>query len=160
MFDIGWTELLVIAVVAILVVGPKDLPRMLRTLGNYAGKLRRTANEFRRQFDDAIRESEFEDIRNSMRDVGDINPMRDIKDTVEDTVSPLKTASEDIKREAEKPAVSGAKEPAKLETAKPEAEPSGAKPAEKAAKEPAASADQAATKDDASEPRASAKTGS
>ena len=43
MFDIGWSELLVIAVVAIVVVGPKDLPRLMRTFGHYAGKLRRAA---------------------------------------------------------------------------------------------------------------------
>ncbi len=65
MFDIGWSELLVIAIVAIVVVGPKELPRVLRTFGNYAGKLKRTASEFRRQFDEAMAESELEDLRQS-----------------------------------------------------------------------------------------------
>ena len=46
MLDIGWSELLVIAVVAIVVVGPKDLPRMMRTVGFYAGKVRRAASDF------------------------------------------------------------------------------------------------------------------
>jgi sec-independent protein translocase protein TatB len=58
MFDIGWSEILMIAVVAIIVVGPKDLPRMLRTLGKTMGQLRRTANDFKRQFDDALKEAE------------------------------------------------------------------------------------------------------
>lgn len=158
MFDIGWTELLVIAVVAILIVGPKDLPRMLRTLGNYAGKIRRTANEFRRQFDDAIRESEFEDIRNSMRDVGDINPMRDIKNTVEDTVAPLKSTSEDIKREADKPVEASPKQPPKLEPVSQEPEPKSAGPETQPAH---LTPDNAAAEGDGSESRAStAKTGS
>lgn len=65
MFDIGWSELLVIAIVAIVVVGPKELPRVLRSFGHYAGKLRRTAAEFRRQFDEAMAESELDDLRKS-----------------------------------------------------------------------------------------------
>jgi sec-independent protein translocase protein TatB len=65
MFDIGWSELLVIAIVAIVVVGPKELPRVLRTFGTYAGKLKRTAAEFRRQFDEVMLESELEEARKS-----------------------------------------------------------------------------------------------
>ncbi len=125
MFDIGWSELLVIAVVAILFVGPKDLPRMLRVAGQYAGKLRRTANDFRRQFDEAIRESELDDIRSSVQDIGNIDPMRDIKDSVDD-----------ITREADKAVTP---EPAKIETAKPEAvaQPEPAEtPAPESASEP------------------------
>ncbi len=57
MFDIGWSELLVIIVVAIVVVGPKDLPRLMGTFGRYAGKLRRAAAEFQRQFDEAMRDT-------------------------------------------------------------------------------------------------------
>ena len=57
MFDIGWSELLVIIVVAIVVVGPKDLPRLMGTFGHYAGKLRRAAADFQRQFDEAMRDT-------------------------------------------------------------------------------------------------------
>jgi sec-independent protein translocase protein TatB len=69
MFDIGWSELLVIAVVAIVVVGPKELPKLLRTFGYYAGKLRRAAAEFRRQFDDAMREAELEEVKKAIESV-------------------------------------------------------------------------------------------
>jgi sec-independent protein translocase protein TatB len=69
MFDVGWSELMVIGVVAIVVVGPKDLPKMLRTFGNYAGKARRVANDFRRQFDEALREAELDDVRQSVEDL-------------------------------------------------------------------------------------------
>ncbi len=63
MFDIGWTELVVIGVVALLVVGPKELPALLRTIGRYVGMIKRQANEFRTQFDDAMRETELDQLR-------------------------------------------------------------------------------------------------
>ena len=74
MFDIGWSELLVIAVVAIVVVGPKDLPRLMRTFGHYAGKLRRAAADFQRQFDEAIRETEIEEVKKAIESVRDETP--------------------------------------------------------------------------------------
>jgi sec-independent protein translocase protein TatB len=66
MFDIGWSELLVLAVVAIIVVGPKDLPKLMRSIGHYAGKLRRTASDFQHQFEEAMRESEVEEMRKAL----------------------------------------------------------------------------------------------
>ena len=62
MLDIGWSELLVVVIVAIVVVGPKDLPKLMRTLGIYAGKLRRAAGDFQRQFDEAMAESEADEV--------------------------------------------------------------------------------------------------
>ena len=69
MFDIGWSELLVIAVVAIIVVGPKDLPKLMRSVGHYAGKLRRAAADFQRQFEEAMRETEVEEVRKAIESV-------------------------------------------------------------------------------------------
>jgi sec-independent protein translocase protein TatB len=68
MFDIGWSELLVIAVVAIIVVGPKELPRLMRTFGHYVRKLRRMAVEFQHQFEEAVRDSEIDEVRKAMQD--------------------------------------------------------------------------------------------
>jgi sec-independent protein translocase protein TatB len=77
MFDIGWSELLVIGVVAIVVVGPKELPRLMRTFGHYTGKLRSMASDFQRQFEDAVRDSEIDEVRKAMQDfhaqVSDVN---------------------------------------------------------------------------------------
>lgn len=63
MFDIGWSEMLVIGVVALIVVGPKDLPKMFHTLGQVIGKARGMAREFQRAMDAAARESGVNDIR-------------------------------------------------------------------------------------------------
>jgi sec-independent protein translocase protein TatB len=62
-FDIGWTELLVVAVVAVVVVGPKDLPRMMRVAGQWMGRARAMADQFRRSFDDMARQQELEELR-------------------------------------------------------------------------------------------------
>lgn len=86
MLDIGWSELLIIAVVAILVVGPKDLPRMLRQLGNYVGKIKRTANDFKSQFDEAIKDSELDDIKSSVDEIAGANPIEDIKSDIEESL--------------------------------------------------------------------------
>ncbi len=63
MFGIDGSEFLVILVVALVVVGPKDLPKMLRTIGQWAGKARAMADQFKRSFDDMARQSELDDLR-------------------------------------------------------------------------------------------------
>ena len=66
MFDIGWTEFLVIGVVALVVIGPKELPRVLRTMGQGVRKLRHMAGEFQGQFNEALREAELSDLKDSV----------------------------------------------------------------------------------------------
>ena len=66
MFDIGWSELVVIGVVALIAIGPKELPGVLRTVGQYMGKVRRMASEFQSQFQEAMREAEMADIKKSV----------------------------------------------------------------------------------------------
>src|SRR5215469_11658460 len=63
MFDFSWSELLVIGIVALVVIGPKELPGVLRTLGQWMTKVRRMAGEFQSQFQDAIREAELADLK-------------------------------------------------------------------------------------------------
>ena len=66
MFDIAWSELLVIIIVALVVVGPKDLPRLMRTAGQWAGRARAMADQFRRSFDDMARQAELDELRNEV----------------------------------------------------------------------------------------------
>ena len=63
MFDIGWGELVVIGVVALIAIGPKELPTVLRTVGQWMGKIRRMATEFQGQFQEAMREAEMADLK-------------------------------------------------------------------------------------------------
>jgi sec-independent protein translocase protein TatB len=69
MFDIGWSELLVIAVVALIVIGPKELPAVLRTVGQWTTKIRRMAGEFQSQFQEALREAEMADLKKHADDL-------------------------------------------------------------------------------------------
>jgi sec-independent protein translocase protein TatB len=69
MFDISWTEILIIGIVALLVVGPKELPALLRTIGRYFGVVRKQAAEFRAQFEEAMRETEIEQLRKDVLDI-------------------------------------------------------------------------------------------
>ncbi|MGB3866685.1 MAG: Sec-independent protein translocase protein TatB, partial [Xanthobacteraceae bacterium] len=71
MFDIGWSELVVIAVVALIAIGPKELPGVLRTVGQWMGKVRRMAAEFQGQFNEAMREAEMADLKKSFDDIKD-----------------------------------------------------------------------------------------
>jgi len=63
MFDVSWSELLLIAVVALVFIGPKELPGVLRAIGQWSGKIRRMASEFQDQFREAIREAEVADLK-------------------------------------------------------------------------------------------------
>ena len=67
MFDIGWTEMMVIAVLAIIVIGPKDLPGMLRTIGKWTGRARALAREFQSSLDEVAREAELDEIKKGRR---------------------------------------------------------------------------------------------
>src|SRR5436189_580679 len=88
MFDIGWSELVVIAVVALIAIGPKELPGVLRMVGQWMGKARKMAAEFQGQFQEAMREAE----------------MADLKKQFDETTSSIKSTFDttDIKNELEK----------------------------------------------------------
>lgn len=83
MLDIGWSELLVVAVVAIVVVGPKDLPKLMRTVGFYVGKARRAAADFQRQFNEAIAESEADEVRKNLEAIrANMGPAPDLNQPI------------------------------------------------------------------------------
>src|SRR5215510_321206 len=69
MFDIGWSEIVVIAVVALIAIGPKELPGVLRMVGQWMGKARKMAAEFQSQFQEAMREAEMADLKKSFDEV-------------------------------------------------------------------------------------------
>jgi sec-independent protein translocase protein TatB len=69
MFDISWTEFLLIGVVALIVIGPKELPAVLRTLGQWTRKVRSMAADFQGQFQEAMREAEMADLKKQVDDI-------------------------------------------------------------------------------------------
>ncbi len=68
MLDIGWTELLVVGLVLIVVVGPKDLPKVLRTIGQWTRKVKKIARDFQDNIEDIARESEIDEVRNNFNE--------------------------------------------------------------------------------------------
>jgi Tat protein translocase TatB subunit len=98
MLDVGWTEILVIAIVLIIVVGPKDLPQMLRTFGRMMSKMRGMASDFRHQFDEALREADLEDVKKTIGEAQKLNPLN----TIRDAVNPLRQMGNDIKADLQK----------------------------------------------------------
>jgi sec-independent protein translocase protein TatB len=87
MFDISWSEILIIGIVALLVVGPKELPALLRTIGKYLGIIKKQAAEFRAQFDEAMRETEIEQLR------------KDVENIKSDTEAALRDAERSVETE-------------------------------------------------------------
>ncbi len=104
MLDIGWAELAVVGVIVLIVVGPKELPRVLRSAGQWAGKARKIAREFQNSLDDMIRESELDTVK---KDVEKATKF-DVKKDIENAIDP----KGDVKRAFEAPAADAGEAPA------------------------------------------------
>jgi sec-independent protein translocase protein TatB len=139
MFDIGWGELLLIGIVALVAIGPKELPGALRTLGQWMAKLRRMASEFQNQFHEAMREAEMADLKKQVDDLtsqaqsyANFDPIGDVRKelegtqqqiesaiTTEPTASPPPTPAEvaSVEANAAPPALPGAETPPALPSA-------------------------------------------
>jgi len=87
MFDISWTEFLLIGVVALIVIGPKELPGVLRTFGQWTRKVRGMAADFQNQFQEAMREAEMADLKKEVDDLAhdfkNFDPLKGVRDGVE-----------------------------------------------------------------------------
>ncbi len=97
MFDIGWSELLLIGIVALVVIGPKDLPKVLRALGTMMSKVRSMASEFQGQFQDAMREAELSELKNEAEKLAS-----SAKGAIE---NPLQTIQNDVQKSLEAPSL-------------------------------------------------------
>ncbi len=84
MLDVGWSVMAVILMVALIVIGPKDLPRVARTVGKWTAKARGMAREFQRSLDDMAREAELQDIKAEM----DKLSRTDVRHRIEETIDP------------------------------------------------------------------------
>ena len=108
MLDMSWGEVMVIGAVALIVIGPKDLPRALRTVGQMTGKLRRMAAEFQGQFNEAMREADLEDVRKELQGMND-----SVTSAGGKPFDPIQTIRDELKGAVETPV---AATPAALET--------------------------------------------
>jgi sec-independent protein translocase protein TatB len=95
MFDISWTEFVLIGVVALVVIGPKELPAVMRTMGQWTRKVRGMAADFQNQFQEAMREAEMADLKKQVddmaHDIKNYDPLKDVRSDVE-------AAGKDIER--------------------------------------------------------------
>jgi sec-independent protein translocase protein TatB len=94
MFEIAWSEILVIAIVALIVIGPKELPEVLRGFGRGLTKLRRSADEFRRHFEDSVRDTGYEDVRRNLQDIRQLNPAHQIRESIDRALNSPDPASQ------------------------------------------------------------------
>lgn len=103
MFDIGWSEMAVVALLALIVIGPKDLPRVMRTVGKWVRKARSVASDFQSSLDDMMRESELDEARRSIDSARHYDPTKEFEKTVDPTGSVGEEArrlESDARREA------------------------------------------------------------
>ena len=100
MFDISWTEFLLIGVVALIVIGPKELPAVMRTMGQWTRKVRSMAADFQGQFQEAMREAEMADLKKQVDDIA-----HDIKsyDPLKDVRADVEAAGRDIQSSLQQP---------------------------------------------------------
>jgi sec-independent protein translocase protein TatB len=129
MFDIAWGELLLIGIVALIAIGPKELPGALRTLGQWMGKLRRMASEFQNQFHEAMREAELADLKKQVDDMtsqaqsyANFDPIGDVRRELDSTQQQIERGiasepSPDATAVAEAPAVEASPAPPALPSA-------------------------------------------
>jgi Tat protein translocase TatB subunit len=99
MLDMSWGEIMVIGAVALIVIGPKDLPKALRTIGQMTGKLRRMAAEFQGQFNEAMREAELDEVKKQLQGVND-----SVSSVTSTSFNPIQTIRDELKTSIEAPA--------------------------------------------------------
>jgi sec-independent protein translocase protein TatB len=137
MFDVGWSELIVIAVVALVAIGPKELPGVLRMVGQWMAKIRRMAADFQGQFNEAMREAEMADIKKQFDEIKDTaksftgaNLLSDVQKDFDDALKledkPAGDKSSEDKSSEDKPAEPVSSESPPVEPAKSDAVESAA----------------------------------
>ena len=131
MFDIGWSELVLIGVVALIVIGPKELPGMLRSWGKWMAKMRGMASEFRGHVDEMVRQSELDEVKKQLEsapglDLQALDPTKEIKSAIQEGMAEGEKIMADAKAQIDNPLVEPesapqiAAEPALADAAAPE----------------------------------------
>ena len=109
MFSFGWGEILLILVVIIIVVGPKDIPKFLRQIGNLSKSIKKISREFKSSLNQIAEETDLKDVKNSITEVTNLNKEIDIKSnlnneikTIKETISSVEEDVSEINKSKEK----------------------------------------------------------
>ncbi len=139
MFDISWGELVLIGMVALIVIGPKELPTVLRTVGQWMTKMRRMAADFQGQFQEAMREAEFADLKKQVDSISDptqYNPLEVAQKEIDNAFAEPSTVTPSGETAASATTESGSAEPTAPSVPASDVTPSG-EPASPASVAPA-----------------------
>ena len=108
MFSFGWGEILLILIVVIIVVGPKDIPKFLRQIGNLSKSIKKISREFKSSLNQIAEETDLKDVKNSITEVTNLNKELDIKSnlkneikTIKDTISSVEEDVSNINKSKE-----------------------------------------------------------
>src|SRR5215472_8299162 len=91
--DLSWSHILLVVVVALVVVGPKDLPKLMRTVGQWMGKARQMADQFRKSFDDMTRQAELDELRNELEALRSRRPFAETERELDQAILPPELVS-------------------------------------------------------------------
>ena len=94
--DLSWSHILLVLVVALVVVGPKDLPRLMREVGRWAGKARAMADQFRKSFDEMARQSELDELRREIDALRNMRPLGDVERQMNEAMLPPDLVSKPV----------------------------------------------------------------
>jgi len=99
MFSFGWGEILLIFVVVIIVVGPKDIPKFLRQIGNLSKSIKKISREFKSSLNQIVEETDLKDVKNSITDVTDIKKDLDIKSNLKNEINTIKETVSSVEKD-------------------------------------------------------------
>jgi sec-independent protein translocase protein TatB len=108
MIDLSWSHILIVLVVALVVIGPKDLPRFMHMAGRWMGKARAMADQFRKSFDEMSRQAELDELRAELRALREQKPLSDVEAGLRDPILPADMTAEPARESGH----SGSEEPA------------------------------------------------
>ena len=91
--DLSWSHMLLVLVVALVVVGPRDLPKVMHTMGKWAGKARAMADQFRRSFDEMARQSELDELRKELDELRNVRPFAETEKVMSEALRPPQMVS-------------------------------------------------------------------
>ena len=102
MFSFGWGEILLILVVIVIVVGPKDIPKFLRQIGNLSKSIKKISREFKSSLNQIVEESDLKEVKNSITEATNLNKELDIKSNLKNEIKTIKETISSVEEDVSK----------------------------------------------------------